>query len=67
MLVKIALYFSNSYSSFIGEDINFLFLSLPLKNLTYPLILGNIKTNGLINLSKYPTEYLKFLFQILFR
>ena len=49
------------------EDISllFLFLSLPpslsLKFLTYPIILGNIKTNGVITYN-YPIKYLKLLF-----
>ena len=39
-----------------------LFLSLTLDVSTYPLILGNIETNGLITLSKYPTNYLELVF-----
>ena len=48
ILVQIALYIYISNSS--------LFLSLSLKDLIYPLILGNIKTNGLI--CKYQIKYL---------
>ena len=50
------------------EDISllFLFLSLPLslslKVVTYPIILGNIKTNCVITSYNYPNKYLKFLF-----
>ena len=52
-------YFSNSSSSSIHKDINLLYLplSLTLKVLTYPLILGNFKTNGLMTLSKYPIKH----------
>ena len=59
-----ALYFSNSFSSFIGKEVNFLssFPSLILKALTYPLILGNIKTNGFITSSKYSIKYLEWVF-----
>ena len=63
MLVQIALYFSNSSSSYIQKYISLLFLYLSLYStlnaLTYPLILGIIKTNGLIVLSKYPIKYLE--------
>ena len=62
ILVQIALYFSNSFSSSIQKDINLLFPSLILNVLTYPLILGIIKTNGLIVLSKYQIKYLEFCF-----
>ena len=59
-------YFSNSFSLFIQEDINLLFLSLSpsltLNALTYQLILSNIKANGLITSSKYPVNYLKLFF-----
>ena len=56
------LYFSNSFSSSIRKDINFLFLflssSLPLSFLTYLLSLGNIKANGLIlRNSFFPTSF----------
>ena len=61
-----ALYFSNSFSSSIRKDINLLFLflspSLTLNVLTYPLILGIIKTNGPMALSKYPIQYLELDF-----
>ena len=42
----------------------FLFLSpvLSLNVLTYPLSLGNIKTNGFITSSKYPIKHLDFFF-----
>ena len=58
------LYFSNSFSLIIQEENNLLILSLSFLyfNFTYPLILDNIKTNGLINLSKYPTKYLELFF-----
>ena len=36
--------------------------SLTLNVLTYPLILSNIKTNGLIYLSKNPIKYLQTVF-----
>ena len=49
------LYFSDSFSSSIRKDINLLFLSL--KVLTYPLILGNIKTNVLTTSSKYVPRF----------
>ena len=69
MLVQIVLYFSNSFSSSIQKDINLLFLflspSLTSYVLTYPLILGNIKTNGLITLSKYPIKYLQLVFVLI--
>ena len=56
----------NGSSSFIRKDINllFLFLSLPLSSnvLTYPLILGNIKTNDLITSSDYPIKHLELFF-----
>ena len=59
-------YFSNSFSLFVQEDINLLFLSLSpsltLNALTYQLILSNIKANGLITSSKYPVNYLKLFF-----
>ena len=52
---------SIQYSTWQG--INLLFLSLypflMLNVLTYTLILGNIKTNGLITSSKYPIKYLE--------
>ena len=63
-------FFSNSFSSSIQKDINLLFLSLSLSLtlnvLTYPLVLGNTKTNHLITLCKYPTKYLELvLFQLI--
>ena len=39
-----------------------LFTSLALNDLTYPLILGNIKTNDLITLSKYSIKHLELVF-----
>ena len=39
-----------------------MFTSLTLNVLTYPLILGVIKTNGLMVLSKYPIKYLQLVF-----
>ena len=63
-----ALYFSTSLSSSMLKDINllFLFLSLSpplsLKVQTYPTILGNIKTNGIITSSKYPIRYFELFF-----
>ena len=60
------LYFSNRLSSSIQKDINllrwFLSPSLTLNVLAYPIILGNIKPNGLITSYKYPTKCLKLLF-----
>ena len=38
------------------------FNGLTLKVLRYPLILGNIKTNGVIISSKYPIKYLELFF-----
>ena len=57
-----ALYFSNSFSPSIRKEINLLFPYLTINVLTYPLILGINKTNGLIVLSKYPTKYLELAF-----
>ena len=60
------LYISNSFSSSIRKDVKLLFvslsLSLTLNVLTYPLILDNIKTNGLITLFKYQMKYLELFF-----
>ena len=46
-------------------EINLLFLSLSppltLKTLAYPLILGIIKTHGLLALSEYPIKYLELV------
>ena len=41
---------------------NLLFPSLTINILTYPLILGIIKTIGLIALSKYSIKYLELVF-----
>ena len=60
--VQIVLYFSNSFSSSIRKDTNLLFPSLTLNVLTYPLVLGIIKTNSLIVLSKYPIKCLELVF-----
>ena len=61
-------YFSNSLSPSIWKNIYLLSLSLSLflslKVLTYPLILGNIKTNGLLTSSKHAIKCLR-LFCIL--
>ena len=66
VLVQLLLHFSNSLSLTIGKDINLLFSSLSpsltLNVSTHPLILGNIKTNGLITLAKYPIKYLELFF-----
>ena len=43
------------------KDINLLFPSLTLNVLANPLV-GIIKTNGLIVLSKHPIKYLELLF-----
>ena len=60
------LYSYNSLSSSIRKYIYLLFLflspSLSLNVLTYPFILGNIKTNGLITASKHPIKYLEIFF-----
>ena len=62
ILLQIVLYFSNSFSSSIRKDTNLLFPSLTLNVLTYPLVLGIIKTNSLIVLSKYPIKCLELVF-----
>ena len=62
ILVQMVLYFSNSFSLSIWKEINLLLLSFTLNVLTYPLILGNSKTNGLTTLSKYTIKYLEFVF-----
>ena len=54
------LYISNNLSSSIRKDIHLLFSSSNL--LTYLLTLDNIKTNGLITLSKYLIKYLELNF-----
>ena len=56
-----ALNFSKSFSSYIQKEINLLSF-LTLNVLTYPLILGIIKSNCLIALSKYPIQYLESVF-----
>ena len=54
------LYFSNRLPLSIRKGINLLLLFL--KILTNPLVLSNIKTNGLITSSKYPINYLEPFF-----
>ena len=44
------------------KEINLLLLSSTLNILTSPLILGIIKTNGLIDLSTHPIKYLELVF-----
>ena len=58
------LYFSNSLSSSISKGINLVFVSPPLSSniLTYSLVLGNIKTSGLITSSNYPFKCLELFF-----
>ena len=59
-------FFSNSFSSSMQKEISLLFLSLfsswNLNVLKYPFVLGNIKTNGFITLTKYPIKYLELTF-----
>ena len=63
ILVQVALYFTNSFSSFIQKDIDLLSHSLTLNVLTYPLILCIIKTNGFIILSIFfPVKCLELVF-----
>ena len=62
ILVQIALYFFNSFSSSIQKDVNLLILSSTLNVSTYPLVLGIMKTNGLIASSKYSIKYLELVF-----
>ena len=64
VLVQVALYFSNSFSSFIQNVIHSS-PSLTLNVLTYPLILRIIKTNGLMTLAKYSTKYLELIFVLI--
>ena len=45
----------------ICKDIN-IYLFFSLKVLTYPVILGYIKTNGLKTSSKYPLKYSEIFF-----
>ena len=54
--------FCNSFSSSIRKNINILCTSLTLNVLKYRLILGIIKSNGLIVLSKYPIKFLELVF-----
>ena len=51
--------FSNMLSSLYRKTFLSLSQSLNLKVSSYPLILGNIKTNGLMILSKYSIRYLE--------
>ena len=60
--MPIVFYFLNSFSYSIGKDTALLFLSITLIVLMYPLILGEIKTNGLLTSSKYPVKYLELVF-----
>ena len=62
MSVQVVLYFHNNFLSSIQEDINFFVLTSALSVLTYPPILGIIKTNGLLSLSKYPIKYSELVF-----
>ena len=48
-----------------GKTLLSLFSSLTLNVLTYPLILGIIKANGLITLSKYHVKYLQLVFALI--
>ena len=61
ILVQITLYFSSNSSSSIWKDINLLVLSSTFNVLTCPLIIGIIKTNGLMSLSKYLIKYLELI------
>ena len=65
-LLQMLLIFSNSLSLSIRKKISLLFFypSLTLIFLRYSLILGNVYTNILIHLSKYPIKNLQ-LFSIL--
>ena len=54
MLVQSVLYFSNRFSCLYARTLLYHF---SLKALTYTLILGKIKTNGLIITSKNPLLY----------
>ena len=58
--------FRNSFASSIKKDIDLLFLFLSpsstLNVLIYPLILGIIKSNGVIALSKYQIQNLELVF-----
>ena len=61
-LLQMLLIFSNSLSLSIRKKISLLFFypSLTLIFLRYSLILGNVYTNILIHLSKYPIKNLQF-------
>ena len=67
ILVQMPLHSSNDVSSSIQQNINLFFLLLYLYMyllitfLTYPLILDNIETNGLIISYQYRSKYLKLL------
>ena len=54
------LYYPNRFLSSIRKDVKLIFYSQ--KFLTYPLIVGNIKTNCLVTSSKYPIKYLELFF-----
>ena len=64
ILVQLILYFCNSLSLSMQKDINLLFLPLPPSLSKYSLILGNVKTIGLItsSTSKDPVTCLKIFF-----
>ena len=47
--------------SSIRNDINLLILASTSNVLTYPLVLGIIKANDIISLSKYPIKYLELV------
>ena len=67
ILVQMTLHSSNNVSSSMQKNINLFFLFLSLSQslfitfLTYPLILDNIETNGLIISYQYRIKYLKLL------
>ena len=60
------LIFSNSLSLSIPKKVSLLFFypSLTLNFLRYSLILGNVYTNILIHLSKYPIKNLQLFFNL---
>ena len=64
ILVQIYLYFCNNFTSSIRKGSNLLILFSNLNVLTYPILLGIIKTNGLTYLSKYPIKYLGLVFDL---
>ena len=62
ILVQMPLPFCNSFSSSVRKNINLLCPSLTLNVLKYRLVLGIIKTNGLMVLSKHPIKFLELVF-----